>query len=83
MWGGFLAVWLSGPCGSGPAWGVALAEGWAADRRALLCGVVGCLVLGVGNTPAVVGCCGLVVVVVCWWWVPLRVWGWHAVGVLG
>ena len=23
------------------------------------------------------------VVVVCWWWVPLRVWGWHAVGVLG
>ena len=42
-----------------------------------------CLVIGVGNTPAVVGCCGLVVVVVCWWWVPLRVWGWHAVGVLG
>ncbi|EGV11691.1 hypothetical protein HMPREF9058_0487 [Actinomyces sp. oral taxon 175 str. F0384] len=30
-----------------------------------------------------VGCCGLVVVVVCWWWVPSRVWGWHAVGVLG
>ena len=43
-------------------------------------------VFGVGNTPAVVGCCGLVVVVVCWWWVPPRAfgaWGWHAVGVLG
>ena len=24
-------------------------------------------------------CCCLVG----WWWVPLRVWGWHAVGVLG
>ena len=34
-----------------------------------------CLVLGVEDTPAVVGCCGLVVVVVCWWWVPLRVLG--------
>ena len=50
-------------------------------------GVVGCLVFGVEDTPAVVGCCGLVVVVVCWWWVSLCVlvcvWGWHAVGVLG
>ena len=27
--------------GSGPAGGSALAEGWAADRRALVCGVVG------------------------------------------
>ena len=33
------------------------------------------VVVGVGNTPAVVGCCGLVVVVVCWWWVPSRVLG--------
>ena len=50
-------------------------------------GVVGCLVFGVEDTPAVGGCCGLVVVVVCWWWVFLCVlvcvWGWHAVGVLG
>ena len=52
MWGwlpGCLVVWA--------VWvwagrGVALAEGWAADRRALLCGVVGCLVLGVEDTPA-------------------------------
>ena len=28
------------------------------------------VVVGVEDTPAVVGCCGLVVVVVCWWWVP-------------
>ena len=47
-------------------------------------GVVGCLVLGVGNTPVVLllpACVGSGV-----WWVPLRawcVWGWHAVGVLG
>ena len=80
--------------GSGPAGVLALAEDWAADRRywCLACVVRGrgwlaCLVLGVEDTPAVVGCCGLVVVVVCWWWVPSRVlvcvWGWHAVGVLG
>ena len=84
MWG-----WLPGRLLSGPLMGLGrlgvlpLRKGWAADCRALVCGVVGCLVLGVGNTPAVVGCCGLVVVVVCWWWVPPRVWGWHAVGVLG
>ena len=71
--GGFLAVCLSGPCGSGPAGVLALAEGWV---TVLSCTVVrgGWLpgVFGVGNTPAVVGCCGLVVVVVCWWWVPPR-----------
>ena len=73
--------------GSGPAGVLALAEGWV---TVLSCTVVrgGWLpgVFGVGNTPAVVGCCGLVVVVVCWWWVPPRAfgaWGWHAVGVLG
>ena len=40
-----------------------------------------CLVLGVGNTPVVLllpACVGSGA-----WWVPLRVWGWHAVGVLG
>ena len=73
MWG-----WLPGRLLSGPLMGLGrlgvlpLRKGWAADCRALVCGVVGCLVLGVGNTPAVVGCCGLVVVVVCWWWVPPR-----------
>ena len=49
-------------------------------------GVVGCLVFGVEDTPAVVGCCGccgrggLLVVgaPAC-----VGVWGWHAVGVLG
>ena len=42
-------------------------------------GVVGCLVFGVGNTPAAAW--------FGWWWVSLCVlvcvWGWHAVGVLG
>ena len=38
--------------------GLLLAEGWAADRRALVCGVVGCLVIGMRDTPAVVGCWG-------------------------
>ena len=32
---------LSGPCGSGPAGGLPLRKGWAADCRALVCGVVG------------------------------------------
>ena len=49
---GSLAVILSGPCGSGRAWGACLAEGWAAGRRALVCGVVGCLVFGVEDTLA-------------------------------
>ena len=38
--------------GSGPAGGSALAEGWAADRRALVCGVVGLSGAGIGDTPA-------------------------------
>ena len=67
--------------GLGRLGGLPLRKGWAADCRALVCGVVGCLVLGVGNTPVVLllsACVGSGV-----WWVPLRVWGWHAVGVLG
>ena len=74
MWGWLPGrLILSGPLmGLGRLGGLPLRKGWAADRRALVCGVVGCLVLGVGNTPAVVGCCGLVVVVVCSWWVPPR-----------
>ena len=40
-----------------------------------------CLVIGVGNTPVMLllpACVGSGA-----WWVPSRVWGWHAVGVLG
>ena len=53
--------------GSGPARGLALAE--ELGGRPCLVGLfsrvgLACLVVGVGNTPAVVGCCGLVVVVV-------------------
>ena len=67
--------------GSGPAGGLPLRKGWAADRRALVCGVVGLSGAGIGDTPVVLllpACVGSGV-----WWVPLRVWGWHAVGVLG
>ena len=78
---------LSGPLyGSGPAG--AAPRGRPGSRSCLvgllLAGGVGCLVLGVGNTPVVLllpACVGSGV-----WWVPLRawcVWGWHAVGVLG
>ena len=83
-----VASWslLSGPLyGSGPAGGCSSRK---AGRLVLWfpacvvgAGVVGCLVLGVGNTPVVLllpACVGSGV-----WWVPLCVWGWHAVGVLG
>ena len=59
-------------------------KGRAADRRALVCGVVGLSGAGIGDTPALVGCCGccgrggLLVVgapaCLCAYW------GWHAVG---
>ncbi len=66
--------------------------GWGACSRGRLGGrlcLVGlfsrvglaCLVIGVGDTPVVLllpACVGSGA-----WWVPLRVWGWHAVGVLG
>ena len=88
MRGGFPAVLilLGLLNGSGPAGGLPLRKGWAADRRALVCGVVGLSGAGIGDTPAVVGCCGccgrggLLVVgaPAC-----VGVWGWHAVGVLG
>ena len=38
--------------------GLLLTEGRAADRRALVCGVVGLSGAGIGDTPALVGCCG-------------------------
>ena len=67
---GSLAVILSGPCGSGRAWGACLVEGWAADRGALVCGVVGLSGAGIGDTPAVLllpACVGSEV-----WWVSPR-----------
>ena len=51
------------------------------SRGFVLAGWLVCLVIGVGNTPVMLllpACVGSVA-----WWVPLRVWGWHAVGVLG
>ena len=85
MGGGFLVVvvwaaewvWAGRGCSSRKA-------GWLVlwfPACVVGAGVVGCLVLGVGNTPVVLllsACVGSGV-----WWVPLRVWGWHAVGVLG
>ena len=76
--------WLSGPLsGSGPAG--AAPRGRAGrptvSRGFVLAGWLACLVIGVGNTPVMLllpACVGSGV-----WWVPLRVWGWHAVGVLG
>ena len=42
MWGWLPGRVLSGSLnGSGPAGGLPLRKGWAADRRALVCGVVG------------------------------------------
>ena len=38
--------------GSGPAGGLPLRKGWAADCRALVCGVVGLSGAGIGDTPA-------------------------------
>ena len=49
-------------------------------------GWLACLVLGVGNTPAVVGCwgcCGRGGLLVVGAPACVGVWGWHAVGVLG
>ena len=76
-----LVVWAV--CGSGPAGGCCLREGVLVVLRCCVWG--GWLVVfGVGDTPALVGCCGLVVVVVSLFGgCPCVVWGWHAVGVLG
>lgn len=77
---------LSGPLyGSGPAGAAPHGRpgGWCSGFLPVWWGLgwLACLVLGVGNTPVVLllpACVGSGV-----WWVPLRVWGWHAVGVLG
>ena len=62
--GGFLAVDLAWAVWVRAGRGCLLSRkaGWL-RRRALLCGVVGCLVLGVEDTPA--AACW-------WWWVPPR-----------
>jgi len=65
------AGWGACPCGrAGRPTVVHWCAGWLA-----------CLVLGVGNTPVVLLLPARVGSGV--WWVPLCVWGWHAVGVLG
>ena len=62
-----MAGWCSGVL---PVWWV-LGWGWLPGA-------------GIGDAPAWWwAAAAVVVVVVCWWWVPPRVWGWHAVGVLG
>ena len=84
MWGGFLVV-----CCLGRLLGLGRLGGLPCGRlggRLCLVGLfsrvgLACLVLGVGDTPVVLllpACVGSGA-----WWVPLRVWGWHAVGVLG
>ena len=74
-------VWIVD--GSGSAGGLPLRKGRAVDCVSWVCsrGWLVCLVIGVGDTPVMLllpACVGSVA-----WWVPLRVWGWHAVGVLG
>ena len=55
MWGWLPGRVLSGSLnGSGPAGGLPLRKGWAADRVSWVCsrGWLACLVIGVGDTPA-------------------------------
>ena len=84
MRGGFLVV-----CCLGRLLGLGRLGGLPCGRlgsRPCLVGLfsrvgLACLVIGVGDTPVVLllpACVGSGA-----WWVPLRVWGWHAVGVLG
>ena len=58
--------------GLGRLGGLPLRKGWAADRRALVCGVVGLSGAGIGDTPAAGG---LLRLLWSWWsagwWVPL------------
>ena len=61
--------------GLGRLGSLALAEGRAADRRALVCGVVGLSGAGIGDTPAVVGCWGCCGRGGLLWWVPPLVGG--------
>ena len=63
--------------GLGRLGGLPSRKGWAADRRALVCGVVGLSGAGMRDTPAA-ACWVVVGAPAC-----VGVWGWHAVGVLG
>ena len=73
MWGWLPGRVLSGSLnGSGPAGGLPLRKGWAADRVSWVCsrGWLVCPVIGVGDTPVMLllpACVGSVA-----WWVPLR-----------
>ena len=73
--------WLSvclGRVGLGRPGGADAREPWPAGLTVWGWLVV---VVGVGDTPVMLllpACVGSGA-----WWVPLRVWGWHAVGVLG
>ena len=58
MGGGFLVVVVWAAVWVWAGRGLLLAEGRVADRRALVCGVVGLSGAGIGDTPALVGCCG-------------------------
>ena len=58
MGGGFLVVVVWAAVWVWAGRGLLLTEGRAADRRALVCGVVGLSGAGIGDTPALVGCCG-------------------------
>ena len=82
LWGWLPGRVLSGSLnGSGPAGGLPLRKAGRLTVVHWCAGWLVCLVIGVGNTPVVLllpACVGSVA-----WWVPLRVWGWHAVGVLG
>ena len=78
---GCLFVWAVD--GSGPAGGLPLRkDGRLVVSRGFVARGCGWLVrVGVGNTPVMLllpACVGSGA-----WWVPSRVWGWHAVGVLG
>ena len=58
MGGGFLVVVVWAAVWVWAGRGLLLVEGRVADRRALVCGVVGLSGAGIGDTPALVGCCG-------------------------
>ena len=81
--GGFLVVVVWAAVWVWAGRGLLLAEGRAAGRVSWACsrGWGWLPGAGIGDTPVVLllpACVGSGV-----WWVPLRVWGWHAVGVLG
>ena len=75
MGGGFLVVVVWAAVWVWAGRGLLLTEGRAADRRALVCGVVGLSGAGIRDTPAVVGCWGCCGRGGLLWWVPPLVGG--------